>query len=39
MSEFGYDDFYFPRKMEKPNFYDHQKLGFWTKNRFFLKCL
>ena len=39
MNEFGYDDFYFPRKMEKPNFYDHQKLGFWTKDRFFLKCL
>lgn len=36
MNKFGYVDFYFPRKTEKPNFYDPQKLRFWTKNRFFL---
>lgn len=39
MNEFGYVDFYLPRKTEKPNVYDPQELGFWTKNSFFLKCL
>lgn len=39
MNEFGYVDFYFPRKTEEPNVYYPQDLGLWTKNSFVRTCL